>query len=405
MLSPVDTAPTGLISEPGTRRCDVDWLRSIALCLLILYHVGIAFQPWGGLLLFITNMPPLEEIWPAMSLVNVWRIPLLFVISGMGVFFATQRRGWLALLQDRAVRILVPLVFGSLTICPLYFWIGQKWFGFPPRYMPAMGHLWFLANIFAYVVILLPLFVFLRSARGLLVLEPVRRALARTWPLFLWGLPLVAEAWLVNPDAFVKYYDSLHGFLLGGICFLLGFLLVASGHSFWKAAEKLRWPALAAALGLYVVRLLAWKTGGPNAVLALESSFWMLALFGFGSLHLNRPSALLTYMSAAVYPVYIVHMPVQYAVSYFLMPVGIPAWVKLVLLSGSTLLGSFGVYEVLKRLKWLRPLFGMKLSPGGRNRPRGDAAPPPPVEDNSESSSGQGPAGPVQPLPLKENPS
>ena len=38
----------------------------------------------------------------------------------------------------------------------------------------------------------------------------------------------------------------------------------------------------------------------------------------------------------------------------------IPAIIKLVLLLASTFGGSLIIYEVLRRLKWLRPLFGMK---------------------------------------------
>jgi hypothetical protein len=61
--------------------------------------------------------------------------------------------------------------------------------------------------------------------------------------------------------------------------------------------------------------------------------------------------------------VYIVHLPIQFAICYFLLPLSLPAWWKLALL----LVGTFGMslllYErVLRRLKWIRPLFGMKLN-------------------------------------------
>jgi peptidoglycan/LPS O-acetylase OafA/YrhL len=60
--------------------------------------------------------------------------------------------------------------------------------------------------------------------------------------------------------------------------------------------------------------------------------------------------------------VYIVHLPVQFTTAYFLLPLPLPAYLKLILL----LVGTFGVsvllYEyVLRRLKWIRPLFGMKF--------------------------------------------
>ena len=89
----------------------------------------------------------------------------------------------------------------------------------------------------------------------------------------------------------------------------------------------------------------------------------MLAILGYGSLYLNKPSDKLDYFSRVVYPVYIIHMPVQYCISYYLLPLPLPAFLKLVLLVA----GSFGfsllIYEfVIRRLRWVQPLFGMKLS-------------------------------------------
>jgi len=88
----------------------------------------------------------------------------------------------------------------------------------------------------------------------------------------------------------------------------------------------------------------------------------MLAILGFGSLYLNKPSRSLAYFSKAVYPVYIVHMPVQFTMAYFLLPLSLPAYLKLMLLLAGTFGVSLLLYEyVLRRLKWIRPLFGMKL--------------------------------------------
>jgi hypothetical protein len=42
------------------RRYDIDWLRVIAIGLLIIYHIGIGFQPWGVFIGFIQNEKPLE---------------------------------------------------------------------------------------------------------------------------------------------------------------------------------------------------------------------------------------------------------------------------------------------------------------------------------------------------------
>ena len=90
----------------------------------------------------------------------------------------------------------------------------------------------------------------------------------------------------------------------------------------------------------------------------------MLAIFGYASVYLNKPSAKLNYLSKAAYPVYIVHLPMQLFFSYYIMTLALPALVKLVVLLAATCGASFLLYELaIKRIKWIRPLFGMKLRP------------------------------------------
>ena len=105
------------------RRYDIDWIRVIAIGLLMVYHCAIGFQPWGMFIGFITNQESLPSLWPAMMLLNVWRIPLLFFVSGMGLFLAFQKRNLPQLLIERGKRIGIPLLFGSFFIVPIHEWI------------------------------------------------------------------------------------------------------------------------------------------------------------------------------------------------------------------------------------------------------------------------------------------
>ena len=102
-----------LTEQPSlsNRRHDIDWIRTIAIGLLIVYHSAIAFQPQEVNYAFPRNEKPLEILWIVMNAIIVWRIPILFLISGMGVRFAMVRRDWKALLKDRSVRILLPYLF------------------------------------------------------------------------------------------------------------------------------------------------------------------------------------------------------------------------------------------------------------------------------------------------------
>ena len=142
------------------RRYDIDWLRVIAIGLLILYHIGFVFLPWGVFIGFIQNDVSMENLWIPMSMVNIWRIPLLFFVSGMGVSFAIRKRNWKQLILERSRRILLPFVFGVICIVPLHLLLWQKYYSQDLTYKLQASHLWFLANIFLYVLILSPLFFY-----------------------------------------------------------------------------------------------------------------------------------------------------------------------------------------------------------------------------------------------------
>ena len=86
----------------------------------------------------------------------------------------------------------------------------------------------------------------------------------------------------------------------------------------------------------------------------------MLAIFGYGSLHLNHQSKVLAYLKDAVYPIYILHMPLQSLLSYLIVPTKVPLLLKLNFIIIGTLFCSIFLYEIIKRMKWIRPIFGLK---------------------------------------------
>ncbi len=344
------------------RRYDIDWLRTLALGLLIIYHVVISFQPWGKAIGFIQNDELLEWIWIPMAAFNVWRIPLLFMISGMGLCLAMERRNWLQLLGDRAVRIAVPLIFGFFCICPITVFLMKSYYGIETTYTPNSGHLWFLINILCYVSYFISIVWTLKTYPD----NPVSRFISKwlrkqPYLIFLAALPLMLEAMVLNPKHFASF-PTPHGHFVGTVCFLTGIVFISIKDDFWDAVQKVKSSAISIAVVLFLIRIILFQISNvPKFLVAFESMCWMLAVFGYGSTYLNRPSRNLAYLSQAVFPVYIIHFPIQYAISYYLMPLNFPAILKL----GILMIGTFGIcwliYEFfIKRLKWIRPLFGMK---------------------------------------------
>jgi len=352
-------------TTPVLRRHDIDALRVIAIGLLLLYHVAIGFQPWGVMIGFIASKDPLPWLWPAMAMLNVWRIPLLFFVSGMGVYFAIRNRTWNQLLKERVVRIIVPFVFGIVAIVPIHVIVWQLHYGMDPVYRPGPGHLWFLGNIFSYVLILSPLFVYLKANDDGWLAGVIKKVFSTPLGLLVVIASFMSEAYLLNPVTYEMYAFTWHGFALGFLAFLFGFCFVFSGDAFWNMIVRWRWVFVTIAVGFYIHRLLQPQMRVDVLLKVLESNFWMFTVFAFGWLHLSKSSPVFRYLSEAAYPVYIVHMIFLYLFSLLLFPLNLNSTLTFILVLIGTVAGSLLLYElVIKRVGVLRYLFGLKRKQG-----------------------------------------
>ncbi len=341
------------------RRHDIDWLRVIAIGLLLIYHIAIIFQPWALFIGFIRSDEFLENLWKPMTMLNVWRIPFLFYVSGMGLYFAMRKRNLKELLLERTKRILLPLLVGVVAIVPLHFFIFKQYYNFPLGYSPHVGHLWFLGNIFVYVLLWSPLFYYLiknekfRNGLSSLMRNPLG-------PLVI-SVFFILEAVIVKPQVFTMYAQTWHGFFLGLLAFFFGFLFVYSGKVFWLTVSKWKWLYIVLAAVLFTIRLLMFETNAPGYLMVIESNCWIFGVFGLGNNYLNRPSKTLNYLSQAAYPVYIIHMVALYAGAYYILPLAISPFLKFILITVFTFIMCFIIYEfVIRRIGFIRPIFGLK---------------------------------------------
>ncbi len=350
------------------RRHDIDWLRVIAIGMLLVYHIAIGFQPWGALIRFIQNDQFNETLWVFMSMINIWRIPFLFVVSGIGVWFALQRRNYKTLIFERSTRILLPFLVGVFCWVPLHQNIWQYYYSQPLLYLPNPGHLWFLGNIFIYVILFSPMFYFVKQHGNNKWVLRTKKALNHPFSLLTIMIPFILEAVLVQPESFEMYAMTWHGFFLGMVAFIAGFLIAFGGEGFWRKVAQLRWISIGLAFGFYLIRVIYFDLRTPDLVMSIESCFWVYSLLGLGYQYLNRPAPALTYLSEAAYPIYIIHMVVLYLGSLLIFPLNIDVYLKLALLIVFTFGGCFLIYEVsIRRNNYLRPLFGLKPKKKGHS--------------------------------------
>ena len=97
------------------RRYDLDWLRFIAIVILLFFHTGMLFNPWGW---HIKNNELSEGFRYWMAWLHYWRMPLLLFISGAGTYMALGKRSPAQFAGERFKRLFIPLLFGMFVVVP-----------------------------------------------------------------------------------------------------------------------------------------------------------------------------------------------------------------------------------------------------------------------------------------------
>ena len=353
----------------------LDWVRVIAIFVLVFFHTGLLFVGWGW---NITNDEVIPGLWLPMDLLHRLRMPLLFVIAGAGMWFALQRRSGQAFTAERTLRLLVPAIIGMFLIVPPQIYIeriahGQWHGGYLGFYLarvlqfepyPAGNfswhHLWFIIYLYVYVLMLLPLMLWWRRAP--------RSLKPGAWILAL-ALPLGINEALLKP-LFPETHNLVHDWYVFTHYLLLtlyGFLLASSPAS-WDWLARFRRPALAVALtsvitvlGLLVSGVIPHDSPADSVLANVFTWASIMAFLGYGRRYLGFSNPLLRWARDASYPVYILHQTVIIVIAYFVIRQPWAAWTKFWIVAATTLVVCVLAYEfVLRRAALLRLAFGIK---------------------------------------------
>ncbi len=372
--------------NPSLRRHDLDWLRVLVFSLLILYHSGMFFVPWGW---HLKNNEIYDWLrWPMLFL-NQWRLPILFVISGMGTAYALQKRSGWQFVGERFKRLFLPLAFGMAAIVPVQvyyerlargqfpggyfdFWPALAFEGVYPEGNLSWHHLWFLPYLLTYSVVLAPVFLYFRARPQAAFLRWARRLASHPAGIFWFIVPLYLLESLVEPFFEVRHNltDDWFTFFNFLTLFFYGFVLVSVREAFWETVARNRRAYLyCGLLGFSLMVGLRLLFADSIVVHFTEAAFkvfnfwaWILCIFGYAAVYLNRPGKTLAYCNAAVYPFYILHQSVTIALAYYLKDLAWGFAPKFLVLSVGTFVICFVLYEgLIRRFMPLRPLFGMKL--------------------------------------------
>lgn len=360
------------LTAAGGRLSYLDWLRFLVVLSLAPFHAALSYTGMGVVYVYDTPIRDLflSGVFPqdagpfAMRIFTVfmdnWFMHLLFMVSGIAAASSLRKRSAGEFVGERANRLLLPLLLGTLFVISIQSWLRALSFGrfsggffsFYPHFFNGInagptskgnmdyGQLWFLLYLFVYSMLALPLLLavrrrgdssaFVKAARrlsgGALVLIPA------VWIAILEGA--FRPGWpgfqnLVNDWANFTVYLSF---------FLFGYA-AGTARELLEAMERNRRAALALGLLAFAARLAVYRIvpvpPGYNAASILTHAFrgaaavgLVVAAMGYGRRYLNRESRALSAARDLAFPLYVLHFAPLSAATWLLLGTGLGVWAR-----------------------------------------------------------------------------
>jgi hypothetical protein len=370
------------------RQYYVDWLRVLGMLVVFLYHCGRFFndEDWH-----VKNPQTSYGVTIVLAIVGQWMMPLFFVLSGMSSYYALTYHDAAKYIRSRTKRLFVPLVFGIFVlIAPLevylerlshqqftgsfwqfYPYYFDGWYGYGGNFAWMGIHLWYLEVLFVFSLIMLPLFIYLKSNTATALFSKTTMLIRKPGCIFLLAIPIAAMEYIVNLPA--VSHTTLGTRAFGGwsilpylVFFTLGYI-IASDLKFGPVIEKQRISALMIGICITALGFFLVESGYPlpGWLLALLRVFnawaWLIAICGFGRRYLGFSSGFLKYANEAVLPFYILHQTVILTIGFYVVRLNMSMAAKYPAIVCTSFIIIVGIYELLvKRINILRILFGMK---------------------------------------------
>lgn len=374
------------------RQAWLDWLRILAIAGVLIFHSAMPFAT--ELEWHIRNKETSNILLEMNMWLHMFRMPLLFFISGTVSYYMLQRRNASGFIGIRLSRLLIPLLFGMLVIVPPQVYMERLTQGYKGSYLHfyrtmftsgpypsgnlSWHHLWFILYLVLYDIICAPFFAWIVSEKG----ARFRAALswfAKSKRIYLMTLPGIFVY-----TAFTLQYPETNTFwgdwayMAYWLLFLIpGFLCIANPVLMDSLEINRRASLIIAFLTLIAYNVVRWNDMSPWDVLpdwqhdmrtylfmalkAVCGWAWVLTCIGYGKKNLDRQHPWLRYLNEAVYPFYILHQTVIVLLAYYVVRAPDGVGMKYVFTVVVTFAISMMVFHhFIRPYRVMRWLFGMR---------------------------------------------
>ena len=361
------------------RRNDLDWLRVVAVMLLIPFHAALIFDLNPNAITYVKDYVQSFFLARMAGFVHQFHMPLLFAIAGASSYFALQKRNAGNYLKERVNRLFIPGLFTTLFLVPPMTYItrislGEKvsfwqhfigFFRFNPNdltgitgsYTPA--HCWFIFFLALFSLIGLPLFLWERRFKDLYFPKKMAGFFEKPFTLYLLVIPVAIAASLdLMGDKNPIYYFGI---------FCLGYLLMTD-ERYQKSISRDSMINLILGIAFFITRVL-WHPDFAEWSIAwigyglMEQGTRLLLLFailGLGHRFIHTGGKILDYLSRAAFPFYLLHLLITTIVGFVIIQLQMSIAIKYTLIVLISFAFTFLVYELLRRISIFRFLLGMK---------------------------------------------
>ncbi len=379
--------------ETTQRQTYLDWLRILSILGVLFFHSAmpyVAEESWH-----IKNHETSNLMMESNLFLHLFRMPLLFFISGTVSYYMMQRRSTLSFIGLRFRRLFIPLLVGMLFIVPPQIYMERLTQGYKGNFLDfypsvfkfvpypkgsfSWHHLWFITYLFIYDLIFAPLFAWLISPKST-TFKTRLAALAKGKWVYMLMIPGIIWYTLLS-QALPETNDLIHDgcyFVYWLFFLLVGFICILQPALMDSLERNRRFALTIGFLTFMLMDYLRWNKIEPGhehwpfqqevfsyAFTALRPVIawgWVLALVGYGKHYLNRTHKVLNYLNQAVYPFYILHQTVIVVVVYYIVQTQNESILsKYIYTVGITFFVTVLTYHLLIRpYAFTRFLFGMK---------------------------------------------
>lgn len=373
------------IKSKNERKYFIDWLRIGLIISVFFFHVGMIFRPeqWH-----VNSAESFEFLDPIMWWLHLWRMPLLFLVSGVGTYYAIGHRTSWQYVKERFRRLYIPFTFGFFTLVPLMVYVERiENYGSFLEYIPHMfdggpypvgniswHHLWFILYLFIISLLIAPVLNYTKSGHYNMVRGKLINIISRKMGLN-WILPIIILSQLVLrqyfPNSTHALYNDWAYFTYYLLFFVSGFMLFTSDKIIITLANDRKlylYQTIVFTILLFSLPTIFgessivqnYSRGITEMVISLSCG---LTAIGYFKRYFNKDHKSRKVLNEAIYPFYLLHQPALIFVGYVVLQWDTSYGMQAVLITVLSLVFILTTYYIIKKFNFLRVVFGMKPKP------------------------------------------